>query len=131
MATGPRRWMTHPAATEHASITGSMGHAFAMTNSRHAAIEGGDARLRCPVCGSPELTVPPYAEYVGTVPADAGPPDANFLGRPSYEVCPPAASSSVTTTTQVETRARRPLSSTARNGTEKGPPAARRNDAPA
>lgn len=46
-----------------------------------------DERLRCPVCGRLALTVPPYADYAGTVPLGAVPPYENVLGKPSYEVC--------------------------------------------
>lgn len=47
-----------------------------------------DERLRCPVCGEASLSVPPYADYTGTVPEGARPPYEAVLGRPSYEVCP-------------------------------------------
>ena len=45
-------------------------------------------RLRCPVCGEVSLSVPPYADYDGTVPSGAHPPYEDALGAPSYEVCP-------------------------------------------
>lgn len=51
------------------------------------SIEQDDPSLRCPVCGSP-LTVRPYADYTGTLPAGATPPYEDLLGQPSYEVCP-------------------------------------------
>ena len=44
--------------------------------------------LTCPVCGYAPLSVPPYADYTGSVPANATPPYDEFMGRASYEVCP-------------------------------------------
>ena len=52
------------------------------------ALPPSDVRLRCPVCGEGSLSVPPYADYTGTVPEGAAPPYEDALGRPSYEVCP-------------------------------------------
>lgn len=46
-----------------------------------------DPSRRCPVCGS-GLTDKPYADFDGTVPPGATPPYEDFLGKPSYEVCP-------------------------------------------
>jgi hypothetical protein len=49
---------------------------------------GGVPSITCPVCGSEELAVQPYATW----PPPAGlrllPPYEELLGRPSYEVCP-------------------------------------------
>ena len=66
----------------------AISHAWWVPDDARRAIETGDPRLRCPVCGSPELTVPPYADCTGTVPAGAEPPYDDVVGRASYEVCP-------------------------------------------
>jgi hypothetical protein len=47
-----------------------------------------DDRLRCPVCGTAELSQPPYEHYPGSVSVEAAPPYEELWGRPSYEVCP-------------------------------------------
>lgn len=52
------------------------------------ALAAADENLRCPVCEAVELTVPPYANYSGMVPAEATPPYEEWLGAASYEVCP-------------------------------------------
>jgi hypothetical protein len=53
------------------------------------AERNGTGRWSCPVCGYPELDVPPYAK-IGAPPytVRGGPPYALFLGAPSYDVCP-------------------------------------------
>lgn len=52
------------------------------------AIDQGDPALRCPVCGVTKLTMPPYADYSGEVPATPSPPYGEFRDQLSYEVCP-------------------------------------------
>jgi len=42
----------------------------------------------CPVCGSEELTVKPYETWPPPDAVTLTPPYEDFLGRPSYEVCP-------------------------------------------
>ena len=42
----------------------------------------------CPVCGSEELTVKPYETWPPSDEAALTPPYEDFLGRPSYELCP-------------------------------------------
>jgi hypothetical protein len=42
----------------------------------------------CPVCGSPELTQPPYRKWPPPLGLLLTPPYEDQLGRPSYEVCP-------------------------------------------
>lgn len=42
----------------------------------------------CPVCGSPELTQPPYRKWPPPIGVLLSPPYEDQLGRPSYEVCP-------------------------------------------
>ena len=42
----------------------------------------------CPVCESAELTVQPYEIWPPPAGAQLTPPYEDFLGRPSYEVCP-------------------------------------------
>lgn len=45
--------------------------------------------LQCPVCGSAELTVPPYETWPPPEGLELTPPYEDLLGRrPSYEVCP-------------------------------------------
>ena len=42
----------------------------------------------CPVCGSAELASPPYAIWPPPTGVTITPPYEDFLGAPSYEVCP-------------------------------------------
>ena len=42
----------------------------------------------CPVCGSEELTPQPFSVWPPPFDAVLTPPYEDFLGRPSYEVCP-------------------------------------------
>lgn len=42
----------------------------------------------CPVCGSEDLRAKPYATWPPPDDATLTPPYENFLGSPSYEVCP-------------------------------------------
>jgi len=42
----------------------------------------------CPVCGSEELTTQPYENWPPPVDSNFTPPYEDFLGQPSYEVCP-------------------------------------------
>jgi hypothetical protein len=53
-------------------------------------IEGprGDPSLTCPVCGWDALTVKPYETWPPPPDLAISPPYEDFLGRPSYEVCP-------------------------------------------
>jgi RNA polymerase subunit RPABC4/transcription elongation factor Spt4 len=44
--------------------------------------------IECPVCGSRELTSPPYETWPPPAGAVLSPPYAKQLGAPSYEVCP-------------------------------------------
>lgn len=44
--------------------------------------------FRCPVCNSEELAAQPYALWPPPTDSVATPPYADFLGTPSYEVCP-------------------------------------------
>ena len=42
----------------------------------------------CPVCGSDELARKPYEQWPPANLEELTPPYEDFLGRPSYEVCP-------------------------------------------
>jgi hypothetical protein len=42
----------------------------------------------CPVCGFPGLTTKPYEQWPPPDEIELSPPYEDFLGRPSYEVCP-------------------------------------------
>lgn len=42
----------------------------------------------CPVCGYGWLTTKPYAVWPPPVGVEISPPYEDFLGAPSYEVCP-------------------------------------------
>lgn len=42
----------------------------------------------CPVCAYPELRSKPYELWPPPKNVDLSPPYEDFLGRPSYEVCP-------------------------------------------
>ena len=42
----------------------------------------------CPVCGSKELTAKPYETWPAPEGVTMTPPYEDFLGSPSYEVCP-------------------------------------------
>lgn len=44
--------------------------------------------FECPVCGSRELTVPPYEVWPPPEGTTLTPPYESLLGRPSHEVCP-------------------------------------------
>jgi hypothetical protein len=44
--------------------------------------------FECPVCGSLELTVPPYESWPPPPGLALSPPYEDLLGMPSYEVCP-------------------------------------------
>jgi hypothetical protein len=44
--------------------------------------------IECPVCGSAELTAPPYECWPPPSDLVLTPPYEDQLGRPSYEVCP-------------------------------------------
>lgn len=46
------------------------------------------AMYECPVCGSEELTAKPYETWPPPDGATLTPPYEDFLGMPSYEVCP-------------------------------------------
>lgn len=52
------------------------------------AIELRRLAATCPVCGSPELTRPPYQRWQPPARLDIEPPYEHQLGQPSYEVCP-------------------------------------------
>lgn len=47
------------------------------------------AKYTCPCCGFPGLKLPAYSNYFhGALPPHITPPYCDFLGNPSYEVCP-------------------------------------------
>lgn len=45
-------------------------------------------KYECPVCGYPGLTVKPYATWPPPEGLEISPPYGDYLGNPSYEVCP-------------------------------------------
>lgn len=59
----------------------------------HEWVESGRLSLMpteftCPVCAFEPLDFRPYADYTGSVPANASPPYDEWLGTASYAVCP-------------------------------------------
>ncbi len=44
--------------------------------------------FRCPVCDFPGLQLPPYQTWPPPAGTAISPPYEEYLGRPSYEVCP-------------------------------------------
>jgi hypothetical protein len=46
------------------------------------------AVYECPVCGSEELTAKPYETWPPPQDGTITPPYEDYLGKPSYEVCP-------------------------------------------
>lgn len=55
---------------------------------RHPPYQAVSTMYECPVCGYPGLRTKPYERWPPPEDVEIFPPYEEFLGRPSYEVCP-------------------------------------------